>query len=313
MAKPKIDLAALADKGSLTLSVAWRSGPKLKLRRVETGHEVEQAFREIVSATAKDLNARTAEAWAPDADLTPETYLVIAQDQLGSSPELSSEFQGNSLVETLAAAQNIPPLDQKLPSADLIFYAVTVDAVRGDRISFLRRTNPRRGLRSGRLFTALRDALVRIDAPIFAFDDYFDLVFASDQAAILSHSAFAALFRSQETLTAQVPRWVKELNKQVHLAPGSEELLVQRALRVTYLRTRLESIVMRGHLENLTVDDLRSAMKANDLDPDKLIDTSGQLVLEEEDIQPVLYLLNEDLFYGTLSNTPFRADKKAAR
>ena len=54
-------------------------------------------------------------------------------------------------------------------------------------------------------------------------------------------------------------------------------------------------------------------MLAAELDPDALINAAGEIVLGDDDVAPVLYFLNEDLFTGALSQTNFRADRKATR
>lgn len=313
MAEP-INLSDLDIAGALTLTIGWRSGRKLKLGRVETGRDVDIAFREVINATIEDLETRTPQDWAPDADLTAETYLVIATDQLGDAPVLASEFKDNLLADVLQHAETVPTLDAaNLPSADLGFYALTIDQTDGSRVAFLRRNNPRRGLKKANFFAGLRDSLSRIEDPIFAFDGLIDLVFVHDRVALLSSTAFAALFRDQETLTAQVPKWIDELSAHVPIAEAGRERLAERALAVTHLRTRLEAIVTRGHLKDVPHETLRKAMKANDLDPDTLLTSDGELILEEADIQSVLYFLNEDLFYGSITELGFRADKKAAR
>lgn len=60
-------------------------------------------------------------------------------------------------------------------------------------------------------------------------------------------------------------------------------------------------------------NDLRAAMEVHGLDPERLINSDGELDVGESDIQPLLYFLNEDLFFGSLTETAFRADRKAAR
>lgn len=63
----------------------------------------------------------------------------------------------------------------------------------------------------------------------------------------------------------------------------------------------------------MSTEQMSEAMVANGLEPERLLDAQGSLVLEDEDIPQVLYFLNEDLFVGSLTSMGFRADKKAAR
>lgn len=200
-----IDLSDVDLAGTLTLTVAWHPGKKLKLGRMETGPDVDRAFRELIAGTIDNVESRTPETWAPDADLTAETYLIIPTDQLGPAPVLTNEFRGRDLVDVLGASQTVPPLDARsLPAADLVFYALTIDQDGGNRVTFLRRNNPRRGLKKANFFAGLGDTLSRIEEPIFAFDGNIDLIFAGRRVAILSSTAFAcrAVPRSRDTYRA---------------------------------------------------------------------------------------------------------------
>ena len=89
--------------------------------------------------------------------------------------------------------------------------------------------------------------------------------------------------------------------------------LQERVLRDSRLKRRLEAIVTRGHLEDVSEETLRKEMISLELDPDRLLDKKGRLTFKDEDIPEVLQFLNEDLFYGALTNEGFRADKKASQ
>ena len=307
-------LSGVDPEGALTLAVGWISGRKTKLRQVTIGRDVAAAFREVIGAAIEDITLREAAEWTPEADLPPETYLVISESELGDAPALGSEHQGLTLATALKSAEALPTLHpDDLPAGDMSFYALVVGDSPGGRVAFFRRTNPRRGLRKGRMFTLLTDALVRIESPLFAFDDYIDLVFCGDQVYILNQSVFAAMFRSQDTLAAQVPKWATELQSAVPMTGQTQARIAARATRDSRLRARLESIVRRGHLTAVAPATLRSAMITAGLDVSALLNATGELTAEDADIPQVLYFLNEDLFSGSLSGIGFRADKKAAR
>lgn len=310
----KIDPADIDPASALTLVVGWAVGKKTHLRQVAIGGDVANAFRSAITTTLADLGKREEEEWAPDADLTPETYLVIPEADLGSAPNLASEHDGMTFAGALGGASMLPALPATdLPVGDLSFYALTVGNTPGQRVTFLRRSNPRRGLKRGRIYTYLSDSLQRVEEPIFAFDEYFDLIFVPGQVAVLSQTVFAAMFRDQDVLKAQVPTWAGDLHGSVPIGDAGRQRLIDRTLRDSRLRARLESIVRRGHLSAVPVATMKAAMTDAGLDPNVLIDASGELVLAENDIPQVLYFLNEDLFVGALTSTGFRADKKAAR
>lgn len=314
MATYELNSRAIDPDAALTLVVGWKSGSKRRLRQLTIGEDVAAAFRSVVSTTLDDLANREAVEWSPEADLNPETYLVISQTELGTAPPLTSEHNSQTLASALASAETLPNLPAgEIPTANLSFYAFVVGNSPGGRAVFLRRANPRRGLRSGRIFTFLADTLRTIEEPLFAFDEFVDLLFANGKVYILSQSVFAAIFRDQDTLAGLVPGWADDLQQHVSMTDGGRERLIDRALRDTRLKARLEAIVRRGHLATISPDAMRQAMLNTGMNPGELLDDAGRLKLEAADIPQILYFLNEDLFTGPLSNTGFRADKKAQR
>lgn len=306
--------SSIDSQEAVTLSVGWVSGRSTKLRKVAIGQSVADAFRQVIQATLDDLARREGQAWAPDADLSPETFLTLKADEVGAAPKLGIEHGSATLLEVLQAADALEAMKpDDLPAGDLSFYAITIGDVPGQRAVFIRRSNPRRGLKRGRIYSLLQDTLQRIDEPIFAFDDWMDLLSVGDEVLVLSQTVFAALFRNQDALTQQVPQWTSDLHEVLPIASAGQDRLKERALRDSRMRARLEAIVRRGHLATVTADTLVEAMSAAGLDAERLISSEGELILEAEDIAPVLYFLNEDLFTGALTQTSFRADKKAAR
>ncbi|MGY2872853.1 hypothetical protein ACVW00_000043 [Marmoricola sp. URHA0025 HA25] len=304
-----VDLSA-----ALTLTVGWRSGTKTKLARIPMVAEVADEFRDVLEDVSAALTNREAEAWTPDAEVTPETYLVASRESIGGAPLLASDVAFTNLPEALESASDLPRLNaDDLPAADLSFYALTCGDDPNDRTVFLRRSNPRRGLRRGKWFTSLSDSLTRVEEPIFGFDDQVDLVFQDDHVLVLSQTAFAALFRANDELAAQVPHWVETLRNHVPMTRKGAKRLEARTLRDSRLKRRLEAITTRGHLQDVDPSELREAMTQVGLDPDRLVDSKNRLTFEDEDIPEVLQFLNEDLFYGALTQSGFRADKKAAR
>lgn len=309
------NLSVLHDAdASLTLCVGWRSGAKLKLGQLTVGPDVANELRRIVSDVATDLETRERAPWAPDADLTVETVLEIGQEELGKAPVLAGEQAELTLAQSLLAAEGLPILyPNELPAGDMVLYAITVGSQPGERIALLRRVNPRRGLRGGKFLTSYSDVLSRIDAPVFAFDEYVDVVFVGVRALILSQTAFVALFRSQENLMAQVPRWATDLGAHISITVAGLERLTAKAIRDSRMRTRLEAIARRGHLADVEPAAVRAKMTELGLDPSRLLDADGKLILDDDDIPVVLQFLNEDLFSGALTGLGFRADKKATR
>lgn len=307
------NLSVINVDAPITLAVAWTTGKNMKIRQVQLSAEIADIFREVVRRTIADINSREPAPWTPDADLSPETFLVLSVEEVGSAPTLTTDHGGTTLLQLLSEAERLEIIHpNRLPTGDMTLYAIVAGDI-GRRAAFIRKTNPRRGLKSGRIFSILSQELQRIEDPIFAFDEWIDLVSLGENLIILSQTVFAALFRNQEVLAAKIPEWVKELNNSITISTEGQERLEARAKRDSRLRARLEAIVKRDHLSSVPRATLERAMEDNELDPSRLVDESGHLILDDEDIPAVLYLLNEDLFVGSLTSTGFRADKKAAR
>lgn len=308
-----IDLENFDVCSAMTLVVGWTSGRSLKLRQVLLSQDVAAAFRDVVQKATSQLAQREPAAWTPDADLSPETYLVLDADQVGDSPNLASEHSGQKFLSVLGRAERLEEINPKyLPAGDLSFYAIVVGQA-GERAVFIRRSNPRRGLKRGRIYSTLSDTLQRVEDPIFAFDEWVDLVSFRGKLGIFSQTVFSAFFRDQETLAKKIPEWIASLAASVPMESDSRDLLETRVKKDSRLKARLEAIVRRDHLSSVSSSDLRLAMEEHELDPDRLMDATGSLRFELDDIPQVLYFLNEDLFTGSLSKVGFRADKKAAR
>lgn len=300
--------------GDMTLVVGWKSGTKTKLRQVYVGKDVQREFREVMRETIADLANREPEEWTPDADLSPETYLTIPTLELGAAPIMASEHGDLLLADLLLTAEQLDPMPARdIPASNLSFYAILIGNTPTNRAAFLRRSNPQRGLRKGRIYTSLSDVLVSVEDPIFAFDRSFDLVFTDAEVRVLSQTVFAALFRDQDALSSQVPIWSETLSEHIPISPSGVSRLSDKAQRDSRIRARLEAIVRRGHLPDVSILDIKNAMIETGLDPDQLIDSNDNLALEESDIPQMLQFLNEDLFAGILTKIGFRADKKAAR
>lgn len=297
----------------ITLAVGWTVGKNTKIRQILLGEAVAREFFLVARRTLEDLAGREAAQWTPDADLTPETYLVFPAAEVGEAPKLTSDHDGRRFLEVLAQAERLEAINPKhLPTGDVSFYAIVIGEP-GSRTVFIRRSNPRRGLKRGKIYGTLGDTLQRVDAPIFAFDEWVDLVLSESNLYVLSQTVFAAFFRDQETLAKKIPEWIEELATHVPLTSETRERIMIKVTRDSRMKARLEAIVRRDHLRTVPSETLRRAMEDNELDPERLLDAGGNLTLSEEDVPQVLYLLNEDLFTGSLTKTGFRADKKAAR
>lgn len=298
------DLSNLSTTGGLTLLVGWRRGAAFEGGRVKLSREVADSLRNVCQANVDALLGREAKAYSADTALDPEEYLLVPTAGLDSAHPVLDLVGKATQLDALDAAQ--------LPTRPMVFYAIVIGDDPTTRTAFVRKTNPMQGARRGRFLTVLSDALVRLETPVFAFDDRVDLVIVAGGVIVVNLSAFELLFRGEEVLVARLPEFVAKIAARLPLADEAVKELEARAVSDSRLRRRLLSLHERGHLATVTVADIRREAKKQGLDTKKLIN-GGKLVIDEIDAGTLLKLLNEDLFTGGLSGARFAAERKAPR
>jgi hypothetical protein len=184
-------------------------------------------------------------------------------------------------------------LDQRIA-----LYAVV--AGEGDRIALLKRSDPRIGYRGKRTFLAILDErLERLEGPTFAFYTSFDLVLGPEWALVVNQGEFERLFRDAGLVEAHIDEWVDGIQTYLPWGPGSIDALAEVARRDSRIWRRLREINRRGHLADVTIDQVRAYAFEMDLEIDHLIE-NDELRFDPDERFTILHLLNEDLFKGPL-------------
>lgn len=284
-----------------SLAVAWRSGETVEIARVEVGREVADIFARIAREHVEGLAERRGRRYAPDLD-------IVAKEEYATAPVARLDANGAVIDMTTDVVMMDPMPASQLPQRTLLFYAFVFDGI----AAFVRKTNPHVSAKRGHVLTRLSGALIQIEEPVFDFDRRVDLVITDDELLISNTTAFEYLFKDDDFLTRNIPKWVQAIADELPFAPGSDEVLIERGMSNTRRRRRLEAIVERDHLRGVKIGMLRAMAKRCGLDTSRII-KRNQLVVDAETIDDVLKLLNEDLFVGGLSGDSFEVDKKAAR
>lgn len=114
-------------------------------------------------------------------------------------------------------------------------------------------------------------------------------------------------------MSERVITWADAITDHFPIAGDGEGMLIEAARRSSRLAKRMRSIHDSGHLETVTLAQLRAAAKDQGLDVSSLFSKDGLVVTEETDTLTLLALLNEDLFKGGLTGTAYSADRKRRR
>lgn len=249
-----------------------------------------------------DLGDRIVVPYEATAELAEgEVFLIEDEATLADLQPLYGVAANATDLPTIPADE----LDQRIA-----LYAVVAGA--GDRIGLFKRSDPRIGYQGKRTFLAILDErLERLEGPTFAFYTSFDLVLAPDWALIASQTEFERLFRDAGLVEQHINEWVTGIGQFLPWAPGSVDALAEVARRDSRIWRRLREINRRGHLTDVTIDQVRNYAAEMDLEIDHLIE-NDQLKFDPDERFTTLHLLNEDLFKGPLSEERFEAQRKTS-
>lgn len=289
---------------ALTLVVGRRSGRRYLGGRVNVGGDVEAELRGACDDALRSLEELEYRPYHPDALLADEEYTALDIDEIDDAGGVLELLHGGPTLPL------VPPRD--LPEKSYVFYGVIIGSTPDDRVSFLSKTNPARLWKPGRFFTTLGNTLTKVDDPILVFEEEMDLIATRDGIAVRDQRAFEQLFRETPVLQERIGAWVVDIAARLPLADDGVDRLTARCRADSRLRRRLQSIHARGHLANVTIDDIRAESLGQGLDEQALI-RDGHLVFDDADPQTLLRLLNEDLFTGGLSGARFQVDRKSGR
>lgn len=302
-----IGIDELDPAGALTFVGMWRRGSHIDAAIIPIQGGVVDILRDAAELTLEQLGEREPLDFHAEYAEDPETYLRAARAQLPPDSEV------------LARVSEVGQLDEmsmnELRDRHLFAYAAVIGDQPENRIAFLRKANPKRGLERGHVafLRIAGGALARQQTPTMVVDDQYDMVITADGVLALNFRAFDALFRDAPEALAIIPQRVHALAGHLPLAAGSAEALVDKAMRSVRVRRKVEAIVASGHLADVTVDMVEQELVDNGFDPEDWIENGELVITEDADVQPLLQVLNEDFFRGAFSSRGYRAERKTPR
>jgi hypothetical protein len=286
----------------LRLLVTWRpSKSDPGVGEIVAGEEVQRFLREACEETLFRIRERRPRDYEADMVLEEDECIVLHDDELVLESAIGKAIFKEAPLP-VAGSRDLPP-------GALTAYAV-VDGEGADQRAFVRKANPRKSAGSGKLTGTLESAVELLEAPVFSFDDHFDLVITGEGAIALDQKVFETVFKP--LADEAVEGWVHHLVDCLPLAGNGARLLADRCTRSAVLRRKLKTLVLSGHLPRLTPDDVRAQLQALKLPEREFIDGDGNLVFDRSRPGALLDLLNEDLTVGPFSGSLFRIDRKTA-
>jgi hypothetical protein len=284
-------------EGSLQLVVAWASGARSIGRSIKTADAVNAALRDHAQVAVESLTDPA--PYAPDADMEDNSHLE-------ADPE---ELLDTSLVEELQKGASLPlATEAELSSKPLLCHALLIGEGENQTI-FVRKRSPLQFAKKSLVAQLIHDTLDRLESPVFAFDNRYDVIITRDKVYILNKNAFEGLFKDSGAVLAQTDEWVKEVAKTIPMAEGSTEVLEAVLKKNQFLRRKFLAVKERPHIKTMTPDTLRAEIERHGYPTTELMD-GDNLKVTSDNAKLVLQLLNEDLFSGGFSHERYAASSK---
>ena len=298
MAPVELDLEAAA-----TLVVVWRSGRYAHGRAVRAGGEVTNQLRLFARRALERVARGELLAYDPNDEQADDSYCLEAD---------RGELLDTALLEQVmraSALQLVSP--DELRRRRLALYALVIGNDPDRQTAFIRKGNAV-SLATKSMVAVFDDGLRKVEEPILAFDERYDMIVYPGMVHILNQRNFEALFRESDAVLAKVGEWVKGLRKSLPMSQESADWLTARLRKNSVMRRRVRSVLASDYFPTLTVEVLREKIIEQGWNVGRLMDESGLIVTSETE-NDIIPLLNEDLWVGAFSGNRYSATRKARR
>jgi hypothetical protein len=308
MGDDRKDWSAVALEPGAELIVGWRPRPsRLDAAAVELSGEVAGEIRSLCQGTLDQLGGLSPRPYGASPYIEPdEEYLAVPVTELTdgwAQPDQSDddEAAGLSDLQRLVATAGLRPISRaELREGRYLFYAaICVVAGSGQRLGFVRQSDPHRVAKAGGFLALLgQEGLQHLDDPVFVLEAGFDLVVAPDEVAVLRIEAFNRMFADLHTLASAAPVNAKLIAEvMLRMRPAAVDALARAAAARPSLARRLARLARPGAVPAVTPDDLSAAMAKHGLNPADLV-SSGEIAFEQNRAAVFLDLI-EQLYYET--------------
>jgi hypothetical protein len=309
MGDDRKDWSAVVLEPGAELIVGWRPRPsRLDAAAVELSGEVAEEIRSLCRGTLDQLAGLSPRPYGASPYIEPdEEYLAVPVTELtgagGAEPGQpdDDEAAGLSDLQRLVATAGLRPISRaELREGRYLFYAaICVAAGSGQRLGFVRQSDPHRVAKAGGFLALLgQEGLQHLDDPVFVLEAGFDLVVAPDEVAVLRIEAFNRMFADLHTLASAAPVNAKLIAEvMLRMRPGAVEALARAAAARPSLARRLARLARPGAVPAVTPDDLSAAMTKHGLNPADLV-SNGEIAFEQNRAAVFLDLI-EQIYYET--------------
>jgi hypothetical protein len=302
------DWSALSLTSGSELIVGWRPRrSRLDAAAIELSQDVAGELQAMCRDELNHLAGLVRRPYGGSPYIEPgEEYLAVPITELASTAAPAQHIDADeaadlSDLQRLVATPGLPSLSSTdLRDGRYLFYAVIcTEHGTGQRVGFVRQSDPHRVARAGGIQTLLgQEGLRRLDDPVFVFDAGFDLVISPEEVAVLRLETFNRMFADLNTLALAAPANASKIAGIVgQMAPGAVEALARAAAARPSLARRLQRLATTDDVPAVPPEKLSKAMLKHKLDPARLVAGDEITFLQEE--ATVFLDLIEQLYYET--------------
>lgn len=333
MTEPGFDPATSATTGDITLLLGKRTTTKFKGFRVKMHPDVRETLRTVAAETLESLSSRTAVGYSDDLAFdAEEEYMLVERGTLvahrpkprrrvrSAEPDAATPAEPQivemdpAVLEVLDTASSADEITRdNLKKQSFPFYAAVIGDDPERRIAFLKERNPYQVGQLGKVLTQFGDGLRRLTEPVLMFATDFDMVVTPEYIAIRRKESFEKLFRDIDAIRDRIPVWSGAAVQALPLDDPSAAVVHGAALKSVRVASQLRGLQERGYLaKTYTAVQLREKMIEIGLDHERLL-PGETLTLGEADVPVVLKLIDERLYVGWHSSTPWDVGTRARR
>lgn len=219
-------------------------------------------------------------------------------------------------MELVRNVDTLEPLGaDDLAGCRYIFYGICYPTSEGDRVGFVKKSNPRAFLGPKRHFMHLDDRLELVETPDIALDDDFDVVVTPSFLATTNGTAFKDLLNDVQVALQAVPANVtviwKKLSRKVPLTAAAASALEEASRKKASYARRLHELPSRIDDVYLTPENVRDECERHAIT--SLVNSDGKFDFDTQSAGLFLGLIEGRYFKDTFGSEQRRADRFSRR
>lgn len=220
------------------------------------------------------------------------------------------------LVELVRDVDTLDPLGaDDLDGFRYLFYGICFPTSDGNRVGFVKKSNPRASLGPKHHFMHLDDRLELVATPDIALDDDIDVFVTPTLIATTNGNAFKDLLNdvqiALQAVAANVKMVRRKLSKKVPLSAGAATALEQAARKKVSYARRLHLLPSRIDAVDLSPENILAECKHHGIE--SLVNENGKLDFNTTSAGLFLDLVEGRYFEDAFGNERRRADRFSRR